>query len=140
MHDPKGRRAENPFAASNRHNQLLHDLTLQDVYQLIEAAVDVPELLRVVNHVPYDADVDNVYGGSGRARYFKVNFTSLLKHGTIEFRQHEGTVVADTVIAWACFLQHFVNFALSTTDDIARAEGETLDDLRNLVSVPGNLS
>ena len=68
--------------------------------------------------------------------YFQVNFTSLARHRTVEFRQHEGTVSADSAIAWAEFIRRFVNFALSTTDVIVVAEGETLDHLRALVTLP----
>ena len=45
-------------------------------------------------------------------RYFKVNLQSLNRHGTIEFRQHSGTINADTIINWASFCVGFVEASL----------------------------
>ena len=42
-------------------------------------------------------------------RYRKVNIASLARHGTIEFRQHEGTVNPDEVVNWTQFCVHFVD-------------------------------
>ena len=42
-------------------------------------------------------------------RYFKVNLQSLLRHGTIEFRQHSGTVNAAKIVNWVRFLAAFID-------------------------------
>lgn len=45
------------------------------------------------------------YRGSGR--YYTVNLYSFLKHGSIEFRQLQGSVEEDTILYWAYFI-HFL--------------------------------
>jgi len=34
------------------------------------------------------------------SRYFKVNFQSLVRHGTVEFRHHSGSIDADKIQCW----------------------------------------
>jgi hypothetical protein len=41
-----------------------------------------------------------VCGAADGDRYFKLNLQSLVRHGTVEFRQHGGTVEADKAEAW----------------------------------------
>ena len=66
----------------------------------------------------------------------KVNFTSLAKHSTVEFRQHEGTVSAKVAIDWAEFVIRFVEYAINASDDAVMTGGTTIDDLASLVSLP----
>lgn len=47
------------------------------------------------------------------SRYFKVNLKSHQPHGTVEFRQHSGTVNAAKVCNWVRFLQNFVELAVN---------------------------
>lgn len=42
-------------------------------------------------------------------RYLKVNLESLMRHGTIEFRQHSGTVNAAKIANWVRFLAGFID-------------------------------
>lgn len=42
-------------------------------------------------------------------RYFKVNLQSFQRHGTIEFRQHSGTVNAAKIANWVRFLGEFID-------------------------------
>ena len=42
-------------------------------------------------------------------RYFKVNLQSYRRHGTLEFRQHSGTVNANQVANWVRFLGEFID-------------------------------
>lgn len=42
-------------------------------------------------------------------RYFKVNLQALDRHSTIEFRQHSGSINANTIINWVSFLEQFVD-------------------------------
>lgn len=44
-------------------------------------------------------------------RYYKVNLESYVRHSTIEFRQHSGTLDAEKIINWVVFLQSFVAVA-----------------------------
>lgn len=48
---------------------------------------------------------------NGGDRYFKVNLQSLLRHHTIEFRQHSGTCDAWKIRNWVLFLDGFVTRA-----------------------------
>lgn len=43
------------------------------------------------------------------SRYFKVNLQAYLRHQTIEFRQHSGTVEATKLINWVLFLSAFID-------------------------------
>lgn len=43
------------------------------------------------------------------SRYFKVNLQSFQRHGTIEFRQHSGTINASKVVNWVRFLADFID-------------------------------
>lgn len=45
---------------------------------------------------------------SSTERYFKVNLLSLDELGTIEFRQHNGSINSQTIINWVLFLTQFV--------------------------------
>lgn len=42
-------------------------------------------------------------------RYYKINLKSFMRHGTIEFRQHSGTVNANKVGNWVRFLGEFID-------------------------------
>lgn len=41
-------------------------------------------------------------------RYFKINLQSFPRYGTVEFRQHSGTVNAAKVVSWVRFLGDFI--------------------------------
>lgn len=43
------------------------------------------------------------------SRYYKVNLKSYQRHGTIEFRQHSGTVNAMKICTWIRFLAEFID-------------------------------
>jgi hypothetical protein len=43
-----------------------------------------------------------------RDRYYKVNLCALQRHGTIEFRQHSGSINPTTILNWVGFLSSFV--------------------------------
>lgn len=49
--------------------------------------------------------IEDFLGRWGQDRYFKVNFESLFRHGTVEFRQHAGTLNAAKVVAWVVLTQ-----------------------------------
>jgi hypothetical protein len=65
-----------------------------------------------------------------------VNFTSLVKHATVEFRQHEGTISAESAINWAEFVVRFVEYAMNASDDSVITGGNMIHDLARLVSLP----
>lgn len=43
-------------------------------------------------------------------RYYKLNFEALQRHGTLEFRQHAGTIDFDKIYYWVCFTANFLHF------------------------------
>lgn len=45
------------------------------------------------------------------SRYYKINVQAMLRHGTVEFRQHQGTVDAQKVVAWLRLCIGLVDFA-----------------------------
>jgi hypothetical protein len=54
---------------------------------------------------------------SGRyvgGRYNKVNLCAYLRHGTIEFRHHSGTMNVQKVLNWVCFCVNFVEVSINS--------------------------
>lgn len=47
----------------------------------------------------------------GNGRYCKVNGNSYVKHGTIEFRQHSGTIEFEKISNWVFFLANLIDFS-----------------------------
>jgi Putative amidoligase enzyme len=45
------------------------------------------------------------------SRYCKVNGTSFSRHGTVEFRQHSGTIEYDKISNWILFLARMVDYS-----------------------------
>lgn len=48
-------------------------------------------------------------------RYMKLNYKAYLRHGTIEFRQHQGTVEAIKIINWIKLTQSFLEYSINRT-------------------------
>ena len=55
-------------------------------------------------------------------RYFKVNLKAYLRHHTIEFRQHSGTVEAEKIQNWILFLNDFVNESIRIANGTASSD------------------
>jgi hypothetical protein len=105
---PPSRRAnENIYIRSNRG---------------VFGAYDNPAAQRGVDRLNACTTIDEIVKtlhpganrGSDYGRYFKLNLVSYWKHGTIEFRQHSGTVDADKALNWITLLMQFVNRAAVT--------------------------
>jgi hypothetical protein len=69
----------------------------------VTRARDVPALAIAIRR----NDIDN----RNASRYTKLNFASYWKHGTVEFRQHSGTVDAEKIKRWVGFCQKLVDVA-----------------------------
>jgi len=52
----------------------------------------------------------------GHDRYRKVNLESIWRHGTLEFRQHAGTIEAEKIIAWATLVLKLTAMANSAPE------------------------
>lgn len=63
-------------------------------------------------------------------RYYKLNLEAYVKHGTIEFRHHSGTLDATKIINWVIFTQAMINISFfKTTVWAYNAEKETINEL-----------
>lgn len=49
---------------------------------------------------------------------------SLLKHGTIEFRQHKGTTSLDAMVSWIEFVHKLVEYAIASNVDQLMGRGD----------------
>ena len=59
------------------------------------------------------------------SRYFKVNLQSYLRHKTIEFRQHSGTIEFEKISNWVLFLHNLVEYSRTS-----RVETATMESLQ----------
>lgn len=48
---------------------------------------------------------------TGRSRYFKLNSQSYWRHGTVEFRQHSGTIEFEKIKNWLFFCARLIDFS-----------------------------
>lgn len=55
-----------------------------------------------------EAEYINMLARAQGHRYFKVNLQAFGRHGTIEFRQHSGTVDSSKIAYWVLFLNAFI--------------------------------
>lgn len=60
------------------------------------------------------------------SRYFKINVESFLRHGTVEFRQHSGTIDFEKISMWLSFLQKL----------LAYSKNETIENCATIDDVP----
>lgn len=51
-------------------------------------------------------------------RYYKLNLSSFHRHGTVEFRQHSGTVEAEKIINWVILTQKMVEHSRSSKNRV----------------------
>jgi len=72
---------------------------------------------------------------SHRNRFFKVNLESYWRHGTVEFRQHQGTISADKA-------EHWVKMLLRMFDAVAKeiepGNDDSLEALLEKLNTPAN--
>lgn len=73
-----------------------------------------------------------------RNRYLKLNILSYFKYGTIEFRQHSGTIESDKIINWIVFTQAIVNTAAGVKIRVGYCNNDTAEGtmlyLRNVIT------
>jgi len=61
------------------------------------------------------SSVDEIIGSIYHDRYVKLNCQSFRRHGTIEFRQHQGTTSFDKLQAWVVLTQMMVERSVNST-------------------------
>ena len=92
--------------APSRHNNAYAMLEVETVHDA-EALRAAPQS----NHLPFDRlRISRALSGGSRQR--AVNWLSYASHGTVEFRQHHGTVDAGEIIYWVLFTQAVVSAAV----------------------------
>jgi hypothetical protein len=87
-HPSRSVTVENEDIVSNRKNPKLRGLSDAQVLAAIDKVESIFGMQKLVN---YDRDNEIYYDGYADSKLYKVNFTSLSKCGTIEFRQHIAT-------------------------------------------------
>ena len=65
------------------------------------------------------------------ARYYAINLFSYTKHGTVEFRQHGGSIEYDTLTAWLLFMHYLIE--VSKKKELTNF---SFDNLMNFTPVP----
>lgn len=81
---------------SRRHNRYCSSLKVRNWREKMDSAQTLVDLERAVTN---------------RSRYFKLNSQSYWRHGTVEFRQHSGTIEFDKIKNWLLFCARFVDFS-----------------------------
>lgn len=81
---------------SRRHNRYCSSLKVRNWREKMDSAQTLVDLERAVTN---------------RSRYFKLNSQSYWRHGTVEFRQHSGTIEYDKIKNWLLFCARFVDFS-----------------------------
>ena len=95
-------------------------LTLDAAFEAIDSTNTAGGLTTVMNKSGYST-----------SRYHKLNLESLGRHGTIEFRQHSGTVDAEKINNWVMLVGGFVESAISAKTIRKNGDGK----FENLISV-----
>jgi len=85
------------------------------------------EAATTVEQVAAASGQDNTpYHARSSRRYRKLNLQSFWQHGTVEFRQHQGTVDADKACNWVRFC---LRMALAARKGVTLTMGHTLETL-----------
>lgn len=81
---------------SRRNNRYCASMKVSNWREKVDSAHNLEQLAR------------SITGGS---RYFKLNVQSYWRHGTVEFRQHSGTVEFGKIRNWLLFCARLVDFS-----------------------------
>ena len=107
---PKSRRADN--------NQYCGSLFRHSNQQR------VLDQLKTVNTME---DINNIF----RTRYVKLNIESYVKYGTIEFRQHSGTIEFEKMYNWILLTQQMVEAGKTPVQKTYNEKTDSIQSLRN---------
>ncbi len=81
---------------SRRHNRFCKSLKVRNWREKMQNAQSLIELEKAVTE---------------RSRYFKLNSQSYWRHGTVEFRQHSGTIEFEKIKNWLFFCARLINLS-----------------------------
>lgn len=79
-------------------------------------------------------DKNEMINGQG-SRYFKLNLQSILRHGTIEFRQHSGTTDAQKITNWVILTQLMMTKAKGQNINSKKMENKKSDNYDTIVAL-----
>jgi hypothetical protein len=96
-----------------RSNLELHGGSVAAAFAAISNAETLGEVMKATNEY-----------ASAIGRYRKFNLCSLLRHGTIEFRQHGGTIEAQKITAWVQAITDFADEAAGAVRISPRGAGD----------------
>ncbi|OCH92872.1 hypothetical protein OBBRIDRAFT_885989 [Obba rivulosa] len=116
------------FVRSIRQNGKFGTLTAVEAINTIWSKGKLDDFMTLMNP-PHTGTPD----GEHRRRYYKVNFLSYFDKGTVEFRQHEGTVDQGIIFAWVQFVLTFVRNIVNLSDTKVKKLQPTAEDLLSLV-------
>jgi hypothetical protein len=114
---PSRRGSANRYCQSNVG--VVRGSTLAEKFATIDRATTMQQVATAVNGGFEQAQYS-------RYRYMKCNFQSLATHGTVEFRQHQGSVDGVKMAAWVRLVTGFVATAMSVRS-VAPVAGEFAD-------------
>lgn len=95
-----------PSRRKNNNDTYLGSLKTHANIQRIKNAWSVEELAIAVRH-----NISGYPRTEKPSRYVKLNLTSYWRHGTVEFRQHSGTIDPEKIKRWIAFCQKMVDVA-----------------------------
>jgi hypothetical protein len=130
-----------PPSRRGNANWLLRSIA-QHSPAMINQCRDVGELATLLRHgqLSRPRRRRRFFGGANRdeRRYVKLNFLSFLTQGTVEFRQHSGTIDANKICQWVRFCQRMVDFAAKSSNDtveqiVARAIATVRSGTKNAI-------
>jgi len=84
----------------------------------------VLDQLKTVNTME---DINNIFG----TRYIKLNLQSYVKYGTIEFRQHSGTIEFEKMYNWILLTQQMVEAGKTPVQKTYNEKTDSIQSLRN---------
>lgn len=87
---------DNFLPLSRRGNQNTYCKSVKGKEQQIKSATTINKLASIFS-----------------SRYYKVNLQSYIRHNTIEFRQHSGTVEFEKISNWILFLHNLVEYSVN---------------------------
>ncbi|KAG6829625.1 hypothetical protein H0H87_010649 [Tephrocybe sp. NHM501043] len=121
----------NLFLRPLRSNGLLQNSSFADIYRQILEAADEDAVIKIVNFREGDP-----YNGRSEARYAKVNFTAIKLHGTVEFRQCQGTLDTKIITPWVEFVIRLVKFATTSSDQDVQSLDRSVQALSDEIGLP----
>lgn len=113
--------------ASSRHS---------NSYAVKYSNASLTNLRRTLANATTVSDIQSHVRGLGR--YYTVNVTSYAKYGTLEFRQHQGSLNGEKVVSWVKFLLTMMDKAVSMTDGDVQNFG-SLEGLLDNIGAEGDV-